>query len=280
MRNSLFTACANLMILAALPAQDSVAVFEGPLGGVGSVSLYDAGTGVLLSSPSELAGLAWLPFDFAGRTQLHEFSPSRPRRFTDVANASRLRLQNDRGSLYHFVRQSAGPQASFGFLLVPRTGPPRILIERPGIGVGGGRNPFLSHVGVSPDGAAILVATHAEGGGDVLEIATTGVPSIVDRTSNAAPARIYPWSLMLGATSGFVVTNTGVLRFDRSSATDAALVTYGADLPPAWFSGQIAESNDTSHVVFTAGPGFDQLHVYSAGATGAARRATLNPGPV
>ncbi|MDZ4774158.1 MAG: hypothetical protein SGI72_13595 [Planctomycetota bacterium] len=275
-----FTPCAVLLLAWSATAQERVAVFEGAGGGVGSIALYDAASGVHVASPVEFANLAWIPFDFAGRTELDEFSPTRPRRFTDVAGASRLRLQHGIGSLYHFARAAADGSASYGYLLIAPTGRPRILFERAGVGTGAGRNPFLSLIAVAPDGASFLAATQGEAGGNLFEIATIDTPSIVDRTANLPPARIYPSSLALGFASGFAVTNFGVLRFDRASALDAAFIPFGADLPPTWFSGQLVQSNDTSHVVFTAGTAFDALHVYSAGASGDARRATVTPGVV
>lgn len=280
MRVSLLTLCANLAIAGSVFAQDLVSVFEGPLGGHGTVSLYDAQTGAFVASPPELALVQWLAFDFAGRTELYQFHPGRPRRFTDLANAARLRLPQGHGSLYHFARPGVAGQSSYGFVLVPPTGLPRILLERPGIGVGGGRNPFLSHVAVTPDGSAILVATQGEAGGDLLEISTVGSPTVFDRTANTAPARIFPWGLVLGPTHGFAMTNFGLLRFDRASAADASFVTFGADAPPTYYSGNLATSDNLNHVVFTAGTSPSQLNVYSASGSGVARRATTSAGVV
>ncbi|MBL8859950.1 MAG: hypothetical protein JNL28_15690 [Planctomycetes bacterium] len=280
MRNPTFTLCAIGLLASATPAQEHVAVWEGPAAGPGAIALYDPATGLPSGAPAELSAIWLLPFELAGRTDLTEFSPARARRFTDIAGASRVRLQSGVGSLYHFVRAGSGGSASFGFLLVSRSAEPRILIERAGIGAGGGRNPFHSQIAVAPDGLAFLVATQAAGGGDLLEIETSGAFAIHERTAAAGPARIFPWGLQLGANFGVAVTNFGVLRFDRTTGAQAALIGFGADAPPTYFSGILAASNDTSHVVFAAGTSAQMQHVYSAGASGDARRATQTAGPV
>lgn len=256
-------------------AATCVVVFHGQPGGPGDVRIYDDLTGAPLAGPAFLTQARLLPIDFVGRTDLTTFDHEFPRWRDDVPGAARLVLPGERGSLYHYAR--ATPAGSrFGFLWLDPYGRPVVLGERPGTGAGGASDPYLRRIGVAPDGSALLVATTAPAGGDLLELELTS-RRVLDRTPSHAPLHFSDAGLWLAHDWGFGVADEGVFRFARADSATAMELPYEPLSPPTWFAGEAVMSASRSFAAATAGAGPLAQYVWVFGAQGPAVPATRQP---
>jgi len=257
--------------------RDFVYTHLAPAGAFGPVHVYNAVDGLPVGGPPELSDVRLLPIDFCGRTQVESLMADRPRRTVDVSGASRLVLPAARGSLYHYERLR-GQEHRFGFLFLGARGQYRLLAERAGVGAGGLVNPFGQRVAIGPRAARMLVTTTLEAGGDLYEVDIVS-GGVAERTSALAPQMFASNGLWLAADWGFAVTGTGVLRFERATATDAVSVPFEGGTP-AYFSGEAVVSRNREHALTSAGAGPAQLRAWVFGRTGAARAAATRIGPM
>jgi hypothetical protein len=246
------------------------AVFAGVPGGTGSVITVDP-TGAVTALP-ELAGAVLVDLDFVGRTRLERFLPDRPRQEPLPGGVSRLALPQQRGSLYAYRRPLPGPDR-FGLFAVAPDGGVRLLLDRPGVGAEGDLPPFSPRLAVSPDGAALLVATALAAGGDLLEI-EVGSGATHDRTAGLPPTEFLVDGLGLRATWGVGLTASGPLRFPRVAAAVATAVPFDGP-PPAWCGPGVVFSGAGLTAGFVAGASADAARVYTCGPAGPARAATM-----
>lgn len=258
-----WTAGCLLALTAPAPAQG--ALFLGPEGGLGAVAQSVAGTAQPVPG---LAGIRLLPIDAAGRTPLESFLPGRPQRFTDVPQAARLSLPADQGSLYRFER---GDGSGGGFLLVPKAGPPRLLIEAPAPAPG--QHPFLEQVAVDPSGTGLLVASVLGAGGDLHEL---DLPSgqVTLRTAAQPPLAFSGQGLLLAAGFGAASTPGGILRFPRPGPGQASAIAFDGN--PAFFAAPLMLSGDRQTAAALAGSAPGAARLYTFRASGAA--APAHPG--
>jgi hypothetical protein len=262
-----------LMSSAAITPGD-VVLFRGAPGASGDVVIVDATGAQPPSTPPELQAITLKRIDFNARTALSQLDANRPRLREDVPGANRIELPSHAGSLYHYARNASGVVVH-GLFVVDASGEARSVIEMPGVGPALDQSPFLAQLAVAPAGDRILVATKFAAGGDLLEIElATGVA--IDRTPSLGPQRFVPSSLYLDSTWGIGATPTDVLRFDASTSGAAQPLTFpGAK--PAWFSGEIALSNNRLHAVTTAGASIDLAHVFAFDPSGDAVQVTSQP---
>lgn len=239
-------------------------------GGLGSVRVHDESTGVW-SDPAGLQGIRLLAIAPAGRTAIGDFLPGRARLFADLPGATRVRLPEGRGSLYHYERPTAGG-SSYGFFLVDPAGVAASIAEFPA--AQGGGDPVLTSIGVAPDGASILAATVPEAGGNLLEI-ELGTGSVCDRTSDLDVQVFSENGLVVGAGFGLGMTPNGVLRFESQSECGAQYVAFEGPTP-AWFGEPVASAN-ASFVAFVAGDGPHAAFPFVVGASGAASQMCSVP---
>lgn len=277
MKKFLWSAGSLILVASPAAALGGVAVFEGQPGGLGSVHVYDEQSGAALSAPAELQGILLLAIDFTGRTALQEFLPGQPRLREDLAGASRLEFQNGKGSLYRYSRGLPSGAAMFGFMHVDHDGNARSLCEVQGVGPALSDDPFLWRIAVSPSSDAFLVATLQSAGGNLLEVAIAGAPSVIDRTPNLPPRRFSSAGLALSNDFGVGVFKRALLRFSRTSGAVGETLNFGSDPYPSVFSGQVVLSRNGQWAATTAGANLGALHVYAFDATGIARRASLLP---
>jgi len=251
------------------PHHGPVAVFAGVPGAYGDVHLYDVENGVAHATPRELADLHLLPIDFVGRTELETFAPDRARLRQDVPGASRLELPGRSGYLYRYERRvPAG--AVFGYLWVRPEGGVAVRAERAGVGPAGIGDPFGRRIAVDPGGAAFLVATTLDAGGDLIEVdVETGVET--DRTPHLAPLDVSDASLWLHAEWGFAIATGGLVRFERTPGAVATSVAFVGGSPPTWFSGQAVVSQNRGFALTTAGAAPDRARPFVFGRGGDAR---------
>jgi len=260
---------------AAWPQTGGVNVFHGPPGATGDVTTYDETSGLPQAQVPELAGVRLLPIDFNGRTATDELVAGRPRWRDDVPGASRIVLPAGLGGLYRYERHEAGGSRTFGFLFVDAQGAPHPLAEIAGGGPLFDQDPYLARVAIDRDGAAILAATKAEAGGNVLEIElATGV--VRDRTSNVPPLSFRAQSLALGEGWGVAVCTRAVLRFARQPGARVQRVPL-APGDPSWFAGEVVLSPGGLRAATIAGAGPAQAHAWVFGPGGAALRASDAP---
>ncbi len=257
---------AVLSCLAAPALAGSVTVFVGPPGGVGGVRVLDAAAHAAPGLPQELQGIRLLDFDLAGRAALERIDVDRSRRFEDVVGAARVRLANGRGSLYHFVRGEGTSDAVFGWFLVDSDGAPHVLLEGPANAWGG--DPFVERVAISPDGSDVLVATHLGDGGDLYELDVAAL-SVTARTSALPPFDFAGDGLLLTSSFGAAAHANGVLRFGRSSCSDAEELAFPTATPP-WLRRELVASANGAYAVTIAGASESEAHPFVFGATGAA----------
>lgn len=266
----------TLMLLFVLsapaPAQGGVAVFLGAQGATGDVAITAVTGGGPPQFPLELQGIQLLALDFNGRTEVQRFLPGRPQLIADVPGATRLQLPAGQGSLYRYSRAEASGGTTFGLFLIDAAGDARSVFELAGVGLGNLVEPFEPRLAVAPDGAAVLIATVLEAGGDLLEVDLAS-GQIVNRTASLAPTAFARGSLVLSDQWGLGAGPDRVLRFDRMPTAQVATVALGLTTP-TWFSGEIALSANGLHAVTTAGSSPTSAHVWSFSAAGPALRAT------
>lgn len=268
------TAPAILALLApsAAAAAADWPLLQGSPGGLGDVIVVDD-LGVATPLP-ELVGIELLDVDFVGRTLLERLVPDRPRYEPFGSGASRLALPAGHGSLYGYRRVLSGADR-FGLFVVTTDGDVRVLLDRPGVGVAGDDAPFSTRVACAPDGAALLVATGVQAGGDLLEIdVATG--ATIDRTAGLAPFEFTTDGLGLQSTWGVALTAAGAQRFDRAPGALAAPVPVAGGTPP-WFGDQVVFSGDGLTAGLLAGDGPDAARVATFRALGSATFATMPP---
>jgi len=276
MTRFLLLAAAVLASASSVRAFGNVVLFHGQPGGAGDIRAYDEATGALVAAPPELAGVSLLSIEAAGRTALEEFLPDKPRRMTDVAGASRLMLPQQQGSLYHFARGASGARV-YGWFQVDRDGLARVLLERAALP--GDLDPFVDRVAIAPDGRAFLCATLTGAGGDLLEVRHGSDPVVVvDRTAGAPPLRFSARGLALTNTHAWALSGRGLLRAARTHTGLASLVGFGGVQGPSFYQGDLVTSPAGTAVAFHAGSGSAALHAFTVGATGPARRASVQPG--
>jgi len=228
--------------LAASPGD--VTWFLGTPGGAGDVVVMSETTFAPPAPVAGLVGVRLLPFDVLGRSTLESFLPGRARLANDVPGGARVVLPGSAGSLYHFARAEPALGATattFGFFVVDATGAARVLVERLGTGATLAVDPFLGSVAVTPSGAALLVATTVDAGGDVLDI-DIATAAVIDRTAALAPLSVAPKGLGLRDSFGAIATDAAVLRFSRAPSDGAIeLALPGA---PTWFGGEFVFSEN------------------------------------
>jgi len=266
-----------LAILAALssPAPGDVALFAGQPGGVGDVQSVDENGASVAQDVPGLQGVTLQPIDFAGRAEITELLPDRPRWRRLVPGSSRLQLPQGVGSLYKFSRDDGASGVSFGFFLVDAGGTPRTVWEQTGTGPLLDVDPFIARVAVAPAGTAMLVATTLAAGGDLYEVdLITG--TALSRSAGLAPDDFYGAGLALHDAWGIAVGANAILRFDRMQPGDAQAVAF-AGTAPNWFARELILSPNGAHAATVAGsgPGLRDVWVFSM--SGLATRVTQTP---
>ena len=266
---SLHTVALSL-VLAASPGD--VTWFLGSAGGTGDVVVMSETTFAPPAPVAGLGGVRFLPFDVLGRSTLETFLPGRARLVRDVPGAGRVVLPAGAGSLYHFERAEPALGATaktFGFFVVDATGAARVLIERVGSGPAFDVEPFLPSVAVTPDGAALLVATTVDAGGDVLDVDVASAV-VIDRTPTLPPLAVAPKGLGLRDTFGAIATTSAVLRFSRAPGEVAVeLALPGA---PTWFGGEFVFSENGLVAGTIAGTAVTNAYPFAFSPSGAAIR--------
>jgi hypothetical protein len=265
------------LALALAAAPGDVTWFLGASGGTGDVVVMSETTFAPPAPVVGLTGVRLLPFDVLGRSTLETFLPGRARLMRDVPGAGRVVLPAGAGSLYHFERAEPALGAtakSFGFFVVDANGTARLLIERVGTGLAFDADPFLPSVAVSPDGAALLVATTVAAGGDVLDIDVTSAVAI-DRTAALPPLAVAPKGLGVRDTFGAIATATAVLRFTRAPSDLAVeLALPGA---PTWFGGEFVFSENGAVAGTIAGTAVTSAYPFAFTQSGAAVQLAQDP---
>lgn len=255
-------------VLASVASGAESAVFRGLPGAPGDVLAFDVAAPGGAHTVANLTGVRLLDLDFAGRSAGDELATRFPRRRADQPGAARLCLQQSRGSLYRYVRPSAGGD-TYGFFLVDALG---VRILHTLTVASGAPDPFVPTIAVSPDGATLLVATTLAAGGDLVQIEVAS-GNVSARTMNQGPLEFAGSGLALGASTGFAVHSAGALRFPRAQAGAATNVPFPTP-QPTWFSREIVLSPQGAVAATTAGSAPDQAFVFSLGATGAAVRVS------
>jgi hypothetical protein len=213
-----------------------------------------------------------LGFDFQGRSELQRFLSGRPRLEQRQPGISWLTLPAGQGALYRFSRVEAVGGTTFGLLLVDPAGDARSIFELPGTGPTGDEESFSSRGAVDPAGAALLVATTPDAGGDLYEVdVQTGAALL--RTAGFGPLDFGTAGLALAPDWGVAACADRVLRFDRTGPTEAEQVSFGSITPP-WYAGEVALSPTGLQAVTVAGLDSTLAHVFVFGPTGGMRRAT------
>ena len=253
--------------------RQEVTVFHGTPGAFGSLARYEIGSGRALRPSPSLVQIKWLALELVGRTQWQEGQSSEPQWHGDLpAGAARIQLPGDRGNLYHYSRQVTGQGLVFGYLHVPPLGQATSLFERPGLL--GSIDPFLPRVAVGPDGERILVSTLEPAGGDVFEIEVRS-GAVVCRTKNLQPLRTGLHGMWLGRDWGFVVTSTGVVRFEGAHGQGEFVGTGAA--PASFWSGEGAMNQARTAGVVLGGSGPTSLCAYVVERTGDLNRVHPSP---
>ena len=272
-RTSTWAATSALSIGLSAQVCAGVAVFRGAPGTPGEVVLCDEQGGPP-QVVAELTGIQLLSLDFVGRTGLFEFAPDRPRFCADIPGASRLVLQQGRGSLYAFARMTASAPTSYGFFIIDGAGAASVVFELPAV-LGGG-SPFISRVAVAPDASAMLVATTLAAGGDLYEVDLSRA-RIVLRTARIPPQRFANTGLALCASWGCAASDVGVLRFARTSSADASFVPFSNGDDPHWFARALVVSENGQWAATIAGASAASEYVYVFGVAGPCLRASDTP---
>lgn len=268
------------LALAFLLAPADVTVHAAPPGGFGDVLILDEGGQTPALVSHALREVRLHEVEAAGFHPVTAFLAGRARNVSDVGpGASRVVLPNGAGSLYRYERRdSARRGVRFGFFVVGPGGRPRVVHERPGTGAGAAVDPFVGSLGVRPDGAAALVATIPDAGGDLFEVDfATG--TAVNRTRTLPPLDVRAEGLVLRAGWGAAVTDQGVVRFATSAGANGAFVDLGAPTP-TFFPGPLVASDDGSRMAALAGTSATSCDVHVFGPTGPATRVTVAPGAI
>ncbi|MEQ1633424.1 MAG: hypothetical protein ABL997_13690 [Planctomycetota bacterium] len=213
-----------------------------------------------------LQGIEVLPIEMAGRTASMELRTDIVRR--DLRHGL-YRLELPGGCRLLEYRRDAG--RVFGYLLVPRTGEARVLLERPGTGVNNTGRPFADRVSIDSAGRTMCVL--ATGGGmHVIRLDGTSFPSTGSPVRFVAMPNIaVPMSLMVGATHAYYTT----LNNDIYSLPLADLGTPVActpTIPGTSFrmKDEIAMSGDGTTAVFLYGTRNETLRLFKLQGTGPA----------
>jgi len=248
-----------------------VTVLERPAGASAAVIVLVSGAE---QRPAELQGIELMPIDFVGRTHLDELRPDRPRLREDLPGASRILLPERKGSLYRYRRAEARG-AVYGYFVVGPDGAARPLFELPGSGPSGTDDPLLEPVAVDPHGTGFLFSTSPAAGGDLIEVSLpTG--RLFEYSSNLPPLAFVHQGLVLQATWGVALTDTGPLRFTRGAAGQASRVPFLGSAP-TWFAPGMASSAISPSVALIAGAGPLQAYVYLVQRSGSVRQVSLTP---
>ncbi|MCK6444754.1 MAG: hypothetical protein L6Q99_00015 [Planctomycetes bacterium] len=255
-------------VFASVAAAAESAVFRGLPGAAGDVIAFDVAAPGAAHTVTNLTGVQLLDLDFAGHSAGDQLAARFPRRRADQPGAARLALQQGRGSLYRYVRSSAGGD-TYGFFVVDALG---VRILHTLTVASGAPDPFVPTIAVSPDGATLLVATTLAAGGDLVQIDVATGNSLA-RTTNQGPLDFAGSGLALGASTGFAVHASGALRFPRAQAGNATDVPFPAPAP-TWFSRELVLSPQGTVAATTAGSTADQAFVFSLGASGSAVRVS------
>lgn len=270
---------ATIFFACLLPSLDVTVHAEGP-DGFGDVLILDENGAGITGQPFSLRQVRLLELEVAGFHALTQWLSESARPVRDLgANATRVSLPSARGSLYRYERKDPLVRGSrFGFFLVGANGRPRILAERPGVGLEAGVDPFTPWVAARADGKGLLIATTPDAGGDLFELDVVQGTS-VNRTTSLAPLTLRPEGLLLVDTFGVGVTTSGIVRFSTSTGATAQFVDLGASAP-TYYPGPLVASADGSTVAALAGfsPTACDVHVF--GATGPAIRVTPAPVPL
>lgn len=247
-------------------------VFTGQSGQAGDV--WAIGSGLAGGAPvSGLEAVRLRPIDFVGRTRIERFLPDRPRLESLGGTVSRLVLPAGAGSLYAFESDPGAGPARFGLFRVAADGQPSVLFEAPGTGPGGATSPLLPYVACDRAGTALLLATTAAAGGDLVEVELATNTTLV-RTASLPALEIQPQSLALAFDFGAAATSSGLLRFSRLTNEQASLAPFAAGAP-AYFGNGVFRSGNDQVLGFLAGDGPAQLRVVTLGRTGPIQTADM-----
>ena len=268
---------ASLLLCASSATAGNVVLFKGPLGGEGDVLVVTPATGAS-HVPLGLDRVQLLGIEVNGRSELERFLPGKAWLETDVPG-SRVVLPLRRGSVYHYRRDVPGDGSLFGYFVVDAKGDAWPTYELQGTGLGFSTDPFLPRVAIAPDGLAMLVATTAAAGGDLIEVFLAQNGGFQSRTDIAPPLVIQEQSLRLQSGWGVATTQAGILRFPRPSLGEASLLTY-AGTAPTWWSGDLAVSGNGSFAAAIASDTAPLGDVWVFGATGPALRASATAMPL
>jgi hypothetical protein len=268
---------ASLLLLASSATAGNVVLFKGPLAGEGDVMVVTPATGAWYV-PIGLDRVQLLGIDVNGRSELERFLPGKAWLETDVPSA-RVVLPQRRGSIYHYRRDMPGDGSLFGYFVVDPNGDAWPTYELQGTGLAFSDDPFLPRVAIAPDGQAMLVATTAAAGGDLIEVFLAPNGGFFSRTDLAPPLVIHEESLRLQSAWGVAATQTGILRFPRPSVASATPLTYSGS-PPTWWTGELAVSGNGAFAAAIASSSAPLGDVWVFGATGPARRTSESAMPL
>ncbi len=255
-----------LAFLAPVSAQ-SLTVAEGPAQGQLQIRVHDERQATL---PSRifLEKVEFLPLEVTLRTDLQKYRTDRARR-TQRQGLWRVELPGG-GRIFRY-RRAGGTR--YGFLLIKADGMPSILLELPGLGMGGLSDPFADRFGVAADGQNAAVSTVA---GALYHIRLDGRSFVSSKTparSIAVTGIVEAKSLAVGKRVLFY--QTGKTRLWRLALVDAS---KPVEVGPKIVTGgrlkeEMALAGNGTRLAFLAGPKKLQ-HIYIVGEAGKALRIT------
>lgn len=260
-----------------LPAQ-SITWLE-PVG-TGSFDLHRVDSANPTAAPSvALAGFELLPIEISQRTRQQALRDDVSHRRVD---GGRVWIELPaHGRLFEFRRPLPGGGMSFGYLHIEADGDPRVVLERPGIGLAGDESPFGDRIGVAPDGRHALVATLDENLPhlfvvrlDGQDFASTGAPA---RGVDLGPDPADPMTLTVGVSVAWCGTErAGVHRIPLVDGATAESITPTGVPGEVDMKPEFIASADGRTAGFLFGPD-EQQHVYLAGEIGPAVAVTPHP---